>query len=251
MIPVTFDISGTINAFNFSESDANALSNYFLDEVQFQFMQKLEQIVDEKLHKSADSYKSGMDAKRPDDYSLLLILEGKQDSRLGMMIEEGAAPWDIKEGFERSTKKTIKKNGGWYLTIPFSIATASAVASSSVFSGKMNQAVLSVVQNLGNGESLSVANMPPELQVRGIRAEISGYKPAYEHKNFDFEGLRHSTKPGHGQYEMFRRVSDISDENSWIHKGFEPHKFMEQALEAIQIDQIFVQAKTEFLEKFE
>lgn len=251
MYSISINMAGVAEKFNFSEADAKSLSNYFLDRTTDVFMSNWEQLVDRNLHKTADMYKAGMDAQRPDDYTAIFSLEAKEDSRIALMIEDGAGPWDMKENFESSPKKKSTKSGGWYLTIPFRIATAGAVASSNVFSGKMNQAVLNTIQDLPKGESLTASNMPPELQIKGIREEIPGYKPAYEHKSFDFEGLRHSTKPGHGQYEMFRRVSDNSDENSWIHKGFEPHNFMEKALRETNINAIYDSCVSEFLEKWQ
>jgi len=52
-------------------------------------------------------------------------------------------------------------------------------------------------------------------------------------------------------YMTFRRVSDKSDENSWIHKGFEAHNFMEKALEESQVDKVFAECRDEFLSKGE
>jgi hypothetical protein len=47
---------------------------------------------------------------------------------------------------------------------------------------------------------------------------------------------------------MFRRVSDKNEgDNSWIHKGFQPHKFMEKALEETNVDEIFIQCRDKFI----
>jgi hypothetical protein len=251
MFAINIDISGVANTYNFTSEDGKALSNYVLDRITDVYMSNWEQLVDKNLHKTADMYKAGMDAQRPDDYTAIFSLEKKEDSAIALMIEDGASSFDEKQGFERSEKKKTSKSGGWFLTIPFRIASAESIASSNIFSGKMSKAVLKTIQDLPKGESLTASNMPPELQIKGIRAEIPGYKPAYEHKSFDFEGLRHSTKPGHGQYEMFRRVSDESDPNSWIHKGLQPHNFMEKALQETDINSIYDECVSEFLEKWQ
>jgi hypothetical protein len=209
-------------------------------------MQKWEQIVDSSLKKTAQSYKSGMDAQRPDDYTAIFLLEGKGDGKLGLMIEVGAESFNIKAGFENSSKAKKKKNGGWYLNIPFPIATSEAVATSSVFSGKMKPELQKIVQNLGAGESLNPTNVPKELQNIGTRKDLPNFAK-YEHKTFDYQGLQHNTKKGHEGYVMFRRVSDKSDENSWIHKGFEPHNFMEKTLNEIDVTKIFEECRDEFL----
>jgi hypothetical protein len=250
MLPISIDISATVNEFNFSEADTKSMSNLILDDIQFKFMDKWERIVDQNLKQTADSYKSGMDALRPDDFSVVFVLEGKGKSKLGLMIEQGASPWDIKESFETSPKAKKKKDGGWYLTVPFPIATAEAAATSSVFSGQMKKELQNIIQSLPKGQSLNPTNVPRELQNIGARPEISNY-PKYEHKTFDFQGLKHNEKKGHGSYVMFRRVSDKSDPDSWIHKGFEPHNFMEKALEEINIPKIVEEVGQQFIDSRE
>jgi ABC-type oligopeptide transport system substrate-binding subunit len=65
-----------------------------------------------------------------------------------------------------------------------------------------------------------------------------------------YEGLVKSTKPQHSGYCTFRRISDKSDDNSWIHKGFSAHKFMEKALQNIEnkLGGIVESAKFDFLD---
>lgn len=248
MLPIyQIDMSQTINAFNFSTEDAKNLSAYVLDRITDSYMQKWEEIVDKNLKKSASSYKAGMDAKRLDDYTQVFLLEGKGDGKLGLMIEMGHEAFDEKPGFLNSPKRKAKKSGnGYYLTIPFRVATAEAIAASPIFASKQTQELQKIAKNLKQGEYLNKNNVPKELQNYGIREEMSNY-PEYKHKSFDYEGLRHSTKENHGQYEMFRRVSDESDPDSWIHPGFEAKNFMEKALQEIQIEKIYAEARDEFL----
>lgn len=248
MLPIiNIDMSGTINAFNFSAEDAKSFSNFFLDRATDAYMQKWEEIVDKSLKGTASSYKAGMDAKRIDDYTQVFLLEGKGDGKLGLMIEMGHEAFDQKPSFLNSPKRKAKKSGeGFYLTIPFRVATAEAIAASPIFASKQTQELQKIAKNLKQGEYLNKNNVPQELQNYGVREEMSNY-PEYKHKSFDYQGLRHSTKENHGQYEMFRRVSDESDPNSWIHPGFEAKNFMEKALQEIQIEKIYEEARDEFL----
>jgi hypothetical protein len=245
MLPVVIDITNTINAFRWTEEDAKSFSSYLLDSIAVQYMQKWEEIVDHNLKGTRQAYKSGMHVEKIDEFNLVFTLEGKGESKLGLMIEAGASPWDMKNYFRQSTKTKKKADGGWFLTIPFKIATSEAIADSSVFAGKMPKPIENIIQK--QDTPLTSSQIPQELRMKDVRAEIPSFAPAYEHKSYNYEGLVHTTKPGHEGYIMFRRVSDESDPNSWMHRGFQPHNFMEKALEQIHIDEILAQAKKEFI----
>ena len=58
MLPISIDISETINAFSFSETDTKSFSNFLLDRVTDSFMSKWEEIVNKSLKKKASSYKA-------------------------------------------------------------------------------------------------------------------------------------------------------------------------------------------------
>jgi hypothetical protein len=181
------------------------------------------------------------------DFEINFYLEGKGESRLGLMIENGASAFDIKEGLKRSPKAHNSGQANWYISVPFRIATAEAIAESSVFQGQMTKTVQNIAKKVG---VLTVKNIPEELKIKGVRKEINeGSKtyPKYEHKFFLYEGLSRGTKKYHGQYQTFRRVSENSDENSWIHPGFQPHNFMDKTLDEVQIDNIADIAIDEFL----
>jgi hypothetical protein len=247
VIPIIIDISSTVEMFSLSKGQVESFTNLLLSDITSSYMQKWEKIVNKNLKGTKDSYILGMGYERPDNNSVVFKLDGKGESRLGLMIEAGASVFDQKEGFSKSSKKHKKKDGGWYLTIPFRVATPEAIGESSVFIGKMDKTIQKLVKKEG---VLTVKNVPKELQIIGSRAEISSPTktyPEYKHKSFQFEGLRHKEKSKHGQYQMFRRVSDNSDDNAWIHPGFQPRNFMEQAMQEIQIDKIFEQSRQQFL----
>ena len=247
MIPISIDISSTIESFSFSRGQVESFTNLLISNITANYMQTWEKLVEKNLKGTKASYLSGMSAVYPDSKSVMFVMDGKGDGRLGLMIEAGASPFDEKEGFEKSSKKKMKKGGGWYLTIPYRIAISEALGESSVFSGKMTNIIQKTVKQEG---VLTAKNVPVELQIKGVRKEISNSTktyPEYKHKSFKFEGLRKNTKKNHGGYVMFRRVSDNSDENSWIHPGFQPRNFMEQTLQDIQINRIFDQTRDQFL----
>ena len=59
--------------------------------------------------------------------------------------------------------------------------------------------------------------------------------------------MTRSEKKYHGQYMTFRRVSDQSDPNSWIHKGFTAYNLMGKTLDKFPIDTIISNIKEDFL----
>jgi hypothetical protein len=250
MIPITLDISETINEFSLDKEESKSLSRYIIGNISREYMINWEEAVDRNLKQSKGTYKSGMRVEYPDDYSAVFILEGKGDSRLALMIEEGTNSFDQKPFFEKSDKKKSKKDGGWFLTIPFRMATADALADSSIFSGKMPEPIQNISRKSKKG--IKLQDIPKEFQIKGVRREIKTEQktyPEYEHKSTKYEGIIHSKGKHHGQYMKFRRVSDTSDENAWIHPGFQPYKLMEKAIETTKIDRIVGRSVDEFLSK--
>ena len=228
--PITIDISNTLSAFSFNEADTKSFCNRFLDLFTDQYVETLNKLVNKESPSIANAYMAGFDTERKDDFTQIFILEGKGESKLALMVETGTSAYDMKLGFENSPKAKKKKNGGWFLTIPFTVATAEAIGASTVFSAKQTAGLQKIARNLQPGQSLNPTNVPKELQNISSREALPNYAP-YEHKTFDFQGLQHNTKPNHGGYTMFRRVSDKSDPNSWIHPGFEAHNYLEKTVE--------------------
>lgn len=257
MIPLTIDISGWVSQFSFSKEETNGLKNLILDKLAYSY-EKIWQEHISTLKSTRGIYQGAISKRRVDENTIAFELSGKGTSKIALMIEDGANPFDIKEGFSKSSKKTIKSDGGWYLTIPFRMATSGALAESTVFSGKMTEKVQKIIKEEGK---LTTANMPKELQTKGIRKEIQttvipAYKSAqYDHKNSIYEGLAQrgvGTTDSH--YGTFRRVSDKSYDNSWIHRGLIKRDFMGKSLSTLtnEVDEIINSARREFLDiKFE
>jgi len=161
------------------------------------------------------------------------------------MIEEGAGPFDQKEGFKKSSKKHIKKDGGWYLTIPFSVGNPSSQVTSG-FSSIMPKEIYNVVkkQNISSTTNRSAGllntDLPAQFQVPNKRAAIiipeSQSFKEYQHKSSIYKGLfkQKDAITGQSNYGSFRRVSDKSDEDSWIHKGFSAAGLAEKAFNSFE-----------------
>ncbi len=181
------------------------------------------------------------------------------------MVEEGQDAFDMKQYFLKSSKVKVGKDGKRFLTIPFRFAAPGSLGESDVFQSKLPKDIHSVIKNYpqlinlpGGGtrsKGLLLSDMSERYQEeRGIRFEVQDNKgnlfAEYEHKNSIFEGLvrKKDAVTGQFSYHNFRRVSENSDPNSWIHTGIEKRGIMDKALASFpeetisaSIDKIFQQ----------
>ena len=109
----------------------------------------------------------------------------------------------------------------------------------------------------GGGErtqGLKISEIPEsfrEPEVKSVPKLESQKFTEYKHKSSKFEGAVRikDAVTGQNRYMSFRRVSDNSDPASWIHPGFEPHKFAEAALDKTDIPKTIGVAVDKFLAK--
>lgn len=241
--PISIDISDVASEFVMSEEEVRSLSRYILARIADEYVREWEHLIDQNLHSTRNEYKKGIFSEQPDDYSVIIGLTPRQ-SKLAMMLEEGASQFDIKAGMEQSSKKHMKKDGGWYLTVPFSFATSEAIGES--FANKMPKPIEQLVKVMK--EPLKLGNIPEALRSIG-QNQTSGYK----HKFNIYEGLQRK-EVGSGQNEKrggyinFRRISDKSDKDAWQHPGFEALNLMDKAAQEIDIGRLVDSAVQEFLD---
>ncbi len=180
------------------------------------------------------------------------------------MIERGAQPFDMKLGFSRSKKVKHKADGGWYLTIPFRYATAGSLGESEAFAGVMPPEVTRMARQLKatitlpflgvvqKGRGMSASSLKATKHgVLGSRDEIpesaggnltSAQRAGGQHKSPQFAGLTRQKQwyqlVSQGSYVTFRRVSDKSAQNSWIHRGIKAYNLMEKAVENVDFNTV-------------
>ena len=164
------------------------------------------------------------------------------------MVEQGADPFDMKQGFANSSKRIITKNAegdlGWYLTIPFTHAQSGSLGESqsftSVLPSDVSRALKTKQADFGQEAKLNLSDIPEEFKIPTFRREItlgSGeVKPEYKHKNNVYEGLQQKSKGG--SVMSFRRVSSNSDDASWIHTGIKAHNLAPRAVEDAKIPEV-------------
>ncbi|MFA5634227.1 MAG: hypothetical protein WC973_03695 [Candidatus Dojkabacteria bacterium] len=252
MLPVSIDISDFVQTWSLSIQETELFVNNVLDEVGQRFYEHWYNEAGNSLKQTKREYQRGLYVEKPSPDSIIVGLVGW----LPNAIEQGLQPYDMKEGFAKSSKRKLifRKNGvGWYLTIPFRHGTPGIVAESGIFSGIMPKQVYNVARKvLRNGSSLMDSQLPAEFQIKGIRPEVvntitNQVFKAYQHKSSIYQGMVKSNKEHHGQYVTFRRVSDQSDPDSWVHSGFTAYNLMGKSLDNFPIDRIISNIKEEFI----
>lgn len=244
MFNFQIDISDVLIEFQQLAGASADLKAAILDRVTDDFMHRWETNVNNALHSTRGEYKKAMFVERPEDGVAIIGLTPRE-SQLALMIEDGASSWDMKEGFRKSDKAKNKGQDNWYLTIPFRHATSEAVGESMIFSGKMDKAVEREVKAQGTLKDLS--SLPQEYQ-----KIMSNPTTGTAHKAQIVLGMKKMNIASTGKerrsgYFTFRRVSENSQDGSWVHKGFEARKLIEKTINEVPFDTLVQMAVDDFL----
>lgn len=254
MIPIKIDISQFINQFQVSKEEAQGLATSILNRLTISLKQGW---IDQanSLKSSRNEYQRSIYIKRVDYKTAIVGLTGW----LPNAVENGMSPFDEKEGFSHSSKRKISirtvdgiRQRGWYLTIPFRQATPESIGESEAFTGNMPREIYDIAKNLKQGESISYGMLPEQQRILGIRHKVTSSSGQvyedYTHKSPLFEGMIKGQKQYHGSYVTFRRVSDKSDNNAFIHTGIESHSLCEKAVANWDVESIVLRERDKFLQ---
>lgn len=243
--PIVIDTSQLSQEFNLNKSQIERLLDNTIKAITYEAYRNWHNEAAKTLKQTRNRYLQ----------NLIVVDEGlakgavvlRYDDPLVRMIEEGAPPRDMKEAFEKSDKAKKKKNGGWYLTVPFRFGAPTSLGESEVFSGILPQEVHAKIKSfeanipIGGGmrtRGLKLDEIPQQFQEKTIRKEIpetptSRLFREYVSKTSKYEGVVKikdlSTNQTRG-YMSFRRVSDKSDPDSWIHPGIDEGNFFDKGL---------------------
>lgn len=252
MIPIQIDISEILMTYQSVAESKNEFAAFLVDKMVDTVQFEWENQIKGSLHSTREEYRKAIYVERPDDHNAIIGLSATE-SQLALMIEEGCSPFDIKSGMEKSDKKHTKADGGWYITIPFRFATSEALAESAVFSNRMPLSVQNAVLNQPtNPITNRTVPLTDAIVPTPYDAIKSNKTTGYVHKSSIYEGLHRrdvssTKKENRGGYMSFRRISDKSDPDSWIHSGFEAKKLMDRAVKESNLDSVISQAIDEFL----
>lgn len=252
ILPIIIDTTSIIDQFSLDKRAVDQMLDNVAKEITARYAMKLEQVAQRDLHVSRKRYINNIKVIDDGPLSGTVLLDYSKD-KLIKMIEEGSGPFDMKEGFLASPKVKVGKNGVKYLTIPYRIATPGAVAESDVFAGVMPKAIYNIIKKKaptidtpGGGKrsvGISLKEIPEQFQVKKTRAAIVDNKgnelfKAYENKHSIYEGVAKYVDAATGQstYRGFRRVSENSSDEAWIHPGIERYALIYKALSEFNIN---------------
>jgi hypothetical protein len=248
ILPIVIDTQDLMTQFtSLDAASVNRMLDNIAKGLAASFAQKLEKNAEKELHKTRQRYIHNIKVIDSGKLEGTVMLDYSKD-KLVKMIEEGAAPFDMKQYFLASPKAKIGKKGGKYLTIPYRQGVPTTIGESDNFAFIMTKEVYAIVkkkpleiQTPGYGmrsAGLSLKELPQHLQVRQKRAPIQDSAgnmlfKEYQHKNAINQGIAKYVDAATGQssYRSFRRVSENSDEEAWIHPGIEKYNLVQKTLQ--------------------
>lgn len=145
------------------------------------------------------------------------------DSEVGVALEEGKSNVDLKSFFERSEKRREKKDGGWYLTIPFRHNVLKlmglGVNTKTLWGMTFSRIKGYQAAKKGKGNVIPVRNGKIRKYKWGTRLKVdNGLINGLTRMKGLTMKIGGKTVKQTGGYMTFRRVSDKSPEDSWFIK---------------------------------
>lgn len=257
MNPITIDLSGLRQQFGLAADQIDILTETCIQAVTASVYASWEALAKQHLNSTRQEYLQNLNIIDKGRFAKQIVLTGQ----LPTMLESGASPFDMKEGFQKSQKVryTVPKykskggiqimtdpGGDWYLTIPFRIGTP-GTAGQAGFSGEMPQEIYGIVKSRGENQPLVLEDLPSPYDQQQVRPAIYDQQgaviyDAYQHRNAIYEGLAKRKgvyrKTIQNTYVTFRRAGANSDPLSWIHKGLTALNLADQAVEQTDVETI-------------
>ena len=246
LMPIVFNSDEIQNLFNITEEDVMNLIDFTVKEITQEFYEAWQNKALDTLGGTADQYVRG----------LILVDEGwakgaiVQTDKFSNKIELGSSPWDMKPALLAGPNAKTGKDGSRFNTVPFRFATPNANGTSSAFSAKLPKpvykAILKKPQNIsmyGGGmrsQGIKDSEIPKSYSEPKKNKITYNEKSGYDYKSSIFQGATRIKDPVTNQNKImsFRRVSENSDPNAFIHPGFQAYGIAEKALADFDIGQL-------------
>ena len=240
MIQIIVNTRDISSQFNVTKTDIDNIVDFVVKDITASYARRWETEAKNNLHQTRQRYIENLKVIDTGRLTGAVVLDYSKDPLI-KMIEDGAGAFDMKEFFAKSSKKKMKANGGWYLSIPFRFSTPGAIGDSTLFTGKMPEEIYDIAKNkpqniptAGGGmrsQGLKLNEIPSQFRAPSTRAGEE-----YKNKTSIYEGIskRKDSVTGQNTYMSFRRVSDESDINSWIHSGINANFLAEKALMSLE-----------------
>ncbi len=256
MIPIYIDATGLLESSLLTEGHVSDMMDFVVKEATMRYANEWQDLALQKL--------GGTGA----DYSKALVVSDDGPSRgsvtltgwLPNALEDGWGAFDMKPGLLNGPNAKIAdvkgKDGKTvgtvvYNTVPFRLGSPGAVSKGSLFSTIMPDEVYGAARKAAQtiptaGQGMRSPGLGKEALPEKYREPATRKAPAgsrfgdYTHKFSVYEGVSRMKDPATGQnvYKSFRRVSENSDPDSWVHKGFEARHFAEKALDSMGLEDV-------------
>lgn len=242
---IQVDTSSILDQFpNASQNTIDAFVDYVVKEITVSYARRLEGQAKLYLHQTRMTYVRNIKILDEGRMKGAVLLDYSKN-KIVRMLEEGATPFDMKIGFQKSSKVKYNKDGGWYLTIPFREGNPDAVGESDIFSSIMPnevyQAAKEKEQNIPTkdgglkSQGLKELEVPEKYRMPKTRTAISIENKTFEeykNKTSIYTGISKMNDSVTGQniYMSFRRVGENSDDNAFIHTGIQAYNLMDKAM---------------------
>lgn len=233
MVSFQIDTQSISESFNLGQREIDSLLDFVAKEVTARFAEQWEQEAIDNLHSSRQQYINSLVVVDEGPAKGAVMLVGKFPN----MIENGMDSFDMKQGMINGPNAKIGANGKKYNTIPFSFGTPGALQENFT-GGILPKEIYSIVKEKPANEPIerydlkNVSQSLKQPQKKSVKMPESKSFKDYQHKSSIYEGVSKRTDAATGQntYGSFRRVSEASDPESWIHPGLEEMNIADKAL---------------------
>lgn len=149
------------------------------------------------------------------------------------VVENGRTAYDIKIGFSKSERRKRKKNGGWYMTVPFTTNRDSG-GTSSIVNAKNND-INAVMKKIGEykDDSGQFRGSYEYSQTKGTTGKGNAFK------------FPQKTRTGRITYSYAKFVTASDTSPGWIYPAIPAHKLgekLEKEAAKLMTGQAFKQA---------
>lgn len=258
MIPVYIDTAALSEQLFLTENQVKDMVDYTVKEITARFARNWEQEAMRSLKSTRNLYVRNLIVVDEGIGKGSVVLTGF----LPNALESGLSPFDMKVGLLNGPNSRVTQSGNRYNTVPFRFAAPDSLGESEVFTSRLPEEVASVIRSKpqsvpveGGGrrtQGLKPEEIPVSFREPTVRSapktESQSFND-YKRKSSIYEGVTRVQDPVTRQqrYQSFRRVSDNSDPDAFIHPGFTAAKLAERALENTDIASITGRAIDDYL----
>lgn len=235
MINIVVDVQNLLDQVYLDKSQVDDMLDYTVKEITARFADQWQTEAETSLKSSRQEYIANLNVIDEGKAKGAVVLTGW----LPNAIESGMDEVDLKVGLLNGPNAKTDRKNEKYNTVPFSHGTPGSLEEN-FSSGIMPKEVHKVAKSKDIGEYIKKKELPkkfqePQKKKLGNKNSLTLFKQ-YQHKHSIYEGIT-KTKDiaGNTSYSSFRRVSESSDVDSWLHPGLEARNLAEKALDSFDL----------------